>query len=110
MYVYTDGWIHACLDVCIYGWMDGLVPVYMHGCLDVCIYGGWLIGWTHRSLDVCMDELIQKGAWFGLGKCHSLTSLAGRYTHSLGTCFVTDTAPGVGSTQFLPASGLPSKE
>ena len=40
MYVHTDGWIHACLDVCIYGWMDGLVPVYMHGCLDVCIYGG----------------------------------------------------------------------
>lgn len=40
MYVHMDGCIHACLDVYIYGWMDGLVPVYMHGCLDVCLYGG----------------------------------------------------------------------
>lgn len=94
----------------MYVFMDGWMDVYMHGCLDVFIFGGWLIGWTHRSLDVWMDELIQKDVWFGLGKCHSLTSLAGRYTHSLSTCFVTDTAPGVGSTQSLPASGLPSRE
>ena len=34
--------MHACMQVCMYGWTDGwmcgCMDVWMYGCMDVCMY------------------------------------------------------------------------